>query len=89
MVGGTLATAGGVVFTGNQEGYALAFDDKTGKELWRFQTGSMVRGQPVTWKSDDQQYVAVPSGGGGIAVAIVGENPKVTKGSALVVFALP
>lgn len=89
MVGGTLTTAGGVVFTGNQEGYALAFDDKTGKELWRFQTGSMVRGQPVTWKADDRQYVAVPSGGGGIAVAIVGENPKVTKGSALVVFALP
>ncbi|MBM4226391.1 MAG: PQQ-dependent dehydrogenase, methanol/ethanol family [Gammaproteobacteria bacterium] len=89
MVGGTLATAGGVVFTGNQEGHALAFDATSGKELWRFQTGSMVRGQPTTWKQGDKQYVAVPSGGGGIAVAIVGENPNVTKGSALVVFALP
>ena len=89
LVGGTLATAGGVVFTGNQAGYALAFDDKTGKLLWKFQTGSMVRGQPITYKQKGRQFVAVPSGGGGIAVAIIGEHPKVTKGSALVVFALP
>ena len=89
LVGGTLATAGGVVFTGNQAGYALAFDDTTGKPLWKFQTGSMVRGQPITYKLGGTQYVAVPSGGGGIAVAIIGEHPKVTKGSALVVFALP
>jgi alcohol dehydrogenase (cytochrome c) len=89
MVGGTLATAGGLIFTGNQAGYALAFDDTTGKELWKFQTGSMIRSQPVTYKQGGTQFVAVPSGGGGIAVAIVGENPKVTKGDALVVFALP
>ncbi|MBI2801397.1 MAG: PQQ-dependent dehydrogenase, methanol/ethanol family [Gammaproteobacteria bacterium] len=89
LVGGTLATAGGVVFTGNQAGYALAFDDKTGQPLWKFQTGSMIRGQPITYKLQGRQFVAVPSGGGGIAVAIIGEHPKVTKGSALVVFALP
>ena len=89
MVGGTLATAGGVVFTGTQSGHAVAFDDTSGKELWRFQTGSMIRGQPVTYKIGDKQYVAVASGGGGIAVTIVGENPNVTPGSALVVFALP
>jgi alcohol dehydrogenase (cytochrome c) len=89
MVGGTLTTAGGLVFTGNQSGYALAFDDTSGKELWKFQTGSMIRSQPVTYKIGDTQYVAVASGGGGIAVAIIGENPKVTKGDALVVFAIP
>ncbi|MGH7963721.1 MAG: PQQ-dependent dehydrogenase, methanol/ethanol family [Candidatus Binatia bacterium] len=89
LVGGTLATAGGLVFTGNQSGYALAFDDKTGELLWKFQTGSSVRGQPTTYKVGDRQYVAVPSGGGGLAVTIVGEHPLVSKGSALVVFALP
>lgn len=89
MVGGTLTTAGGLVFTGNQAGYALAFDDTTGKQLWQFQTGSMIRGQPVTYKVGGTQYVAMPSGGGGIAVAIIGEKPNVTKGDALVVFALP
>ncbi len=89
LVGGALATGGGVVFTGNQTGYALALDDTTGKLLWKFQTGSMVRGQPITYKIDGRQYVALASGGGGIAVSIIGEAPSVTLGSALAVFALP
>jgi alcohol dehydrogenase (cytochrome c) len=89
LVGGTLATAGGFVFTGNQTGYALAFDDATGALLWKFQTGSTVRGQPVTYKIGGRQFVAVPSGGGGLAVSLVGENPLGTKGSAVTVFALP
>jgi alcohol dehydrogenase (cytochrome c) len=89
LVGGTLATAGGLVFTGNQHGYAMAFDDTTGELLWQFQTGSTVRGQPVTYKIGGRQYVAVPSGGGGLVVSLVGENPLMTKGSTLVVFALP
>ncbi|TMA57863.1 MAG: PQQ-dependent dehydrogenase, methanol/ethanol family [Deltaproteobacteria bacterium] len=89
LVGGTLATAGGLVFTGNQQGYALAFDDTTGELLWKFQTGAAVRGQPATYKVGGRQYVAVPSGGGGLAVTLVGEPPLASKGSALVVFALP
>ncbi|MBX9608409.1 MAG: PQQ-dependent dehydrogenase, methanol/ethanol family [Gammaproteobacteria bacterium] len=89
MVGGALATAGGLVFTGTQSGYAVALDDTSGKLLWKFQTGSAVRGQPVTWKQDGRQYVAVPSGGGGIAVSIIGQPALDTPGSALVVFALP
>jgi alcohol dehydrogenase (cytochrome c) len=78
-----------LVFTGNQSGYALAFDDTTGELLWKFQTGSTVRGQPVTYKVGGRQYVAIPSGGGGLAVSLVGENPLGTKGSTLAVFALP
>ena len=89
LVGGTLATAGGLVFTGNQNGYAMAFDDTTGELLWKFQTGSGVRGQPVTYKLDGRQYVAVPSGGGGLATTLLGKPDKVNQGSALVVFALP
>ena len=89
LFGGTLATGGGLVFSGNQDGYALAFDDTTGELLWKFQTGSAVRGQPATYKIADRQYVAIPSGGGGLTVTFVGEHPLTTKGSALVVFALP
>ena len=89
LVGGTLTTAGGLVFTGNQMGYALAFNDTTGQLLWKSQTGSPVRGQPIAYKVGGRQYVAVPSGGGGLAVTIVGENPLGTKGSAVVVYALP
>ena len=78
-----------MVFTGNQQGYALALDDTTGELLWKFQTGSTVRGQPVTYKVGGRQYVAIPSGAGGLVVSIVGENPNISKGSALLVFALP
>ena len=89
MVGGTLATGGGLVFTGNQEGYVMAIDDSSGKVLWKLRTGSAVRGQPITWKSGKRQFVAFGSGGGGIAVQIVGQPPLDTPGSALVVVALP
>ena len=67
----------------------MAFDDETGKLLWQFQTGSGVRGQPVTYKLGGRQYVAVPSGGGGLATSLLGRPEKVNQGSALVVFALP
>lgn len=89
LIGGTLATAGGLVFTGNQEGQVKAFDDATGKVLWQFQTGASVRGQPATYKIGDRQYIAMPSGGGGIIAGIIGEPPFASKGSALIVFALP
>ena len=88
LVGGALATAGGLVFTGNQEGYALALDDTSGKVLWKFQTGSGIRSQPITFKLDGRQYVAIASGTGGIAVSMIGEPPLRTLGSALLVFAL-
>jgi hypothetical protein len=43
--------------------------------LWKFQMGSAVRGQPITWKAGKRQFVAFASGGGGIAVQIVGSPP--------------
>ncbi len=89
MVGGALATAGGLVFTGNQQGYALGLDDQTGEVLWKFQTGSAVRGQPISYQAGGRQYVAVPSGAGGLVVDIVGKYPKTTPGSSVAVFALP
>ena len=89
LVAGALATAGDVVFTGNQEGFALAFDSSSGDMLWKFQMGSSVRGQPITWEDSGTQYVAIPSGGGGLAVEMVGEPPLVTRGGALTVFAIP
>jgi alcohol dehydrogenase (cytochrome c) len=89
LIGGTMATAGGLVFTGNQEGWAMAFNDATGELLWKYQTGASLRGQPSTYKIGGRQYVAIPSGGGGIVASITGEPPLASKGSALIVFALP
>jgi len=89
VVGGALATGGGLVFTGNQQGYALALDAENGKVLWQFQMGAGMRSQPITFEIDGRQYVAIGSGSGGAAVAMVGEPALKTLGSGLIVFALP
>ena len=90
--GGVMTTAGGLVFTGTPEGYLKAFDDKTGEELWKFQTGSGVVGIPVTWEMDGTQYVAVNSGWGGAVPLWGGEVAKTVKnlnqGGSLWVFKL-
>lgn len=69
---GTVVTAGDVVFYGTMEGWFKAVDAKTGAELWKFKTGSGIIGQPITYRGPDgKQYVAVFSGVGGWAGAIV------------------
>jgi PQQ-dependent dehydrogenase (methanol/ethanol family) len=69
---GTVVTAGDVVFYGTMEGYFRAHDARTGEKLWEFKCGSGIIGQPVTYKGPDgKQYVAVLSGVGGWAGAIV------------------
>ena len=60
--GGTLATAGGLVFAGDMEGYLVAFDARTGKALWHFETGSAIYSSPITFSTGGKQYVAIASG---------------------------
>jgi alcohol dehydrogenase (cytochrome c) len=71
-----MTTAGGLVFTGTPEGYLKAFDSKSGKELWKFQTGSGIVGSPITWEQDGEQYVSVVSGWGGAVPLWGGEVAK-------------
>jgi len=91
--GGVMATAGGLVFTGTPEGFLKAFDDETGEELWRFQTGSGIVGQPVTWDMNGEQYVAIASGWGGAVPLWGGEVAKkvnyLNQGGTMWVFKLP
>ena len=68
--GGTLATAGGLVFAGDQEGYLVAFDAKSGKHLWHLQTGSPVAAAPMTYALDGKQYVVIAAGSALFAVAL-------------------
>jgi len=69
---GALATAGDLVFYGTMEGWFKAVDAKTGALLWQFKTGSGIIGQPVSYQGPDgKQYIAVLSGVGGWAGAIV------------------
>lgn len=66
VAGGALTTAGGLVFYGTLEGWIKALDQRTGRELWRFQTPAGIVGNPMTFSGPDgKQYLAVFSGVGG------------------------
>jgi alcohol dehydrogenase (cytochrome c) len=58
---GVLSTASGLVFAGGS-GNLMAFDAKTGKNLWHFQTGSSLYAGAITYMVDHRQYVLMPAG---------------------------
>ena len=60
--GGTMTTTTGLVFAGDIRGTFRAHDAKTGKELWKFNTGSGISAAPISYTLDGKQYVAVTSG---------------------------
>ncbi|WP_280173499.1 methanol/ethanol family PQQ-dependent dehydrogenase [Hyphomicrobium sp. CS1GBMeth3] len=85
---GAVATAGDVVFYGTMEGWFKAVDAKSGKELWKFKTGSGIIGQPTTWAGPaGKQFVAILSGVGGWAGAIVSGELDGRDGTAALGFA--
>jgi alcohol dehydrogenase (cytochrome c) len=63
MIGGILATAGGVVFTGEANGWFKAYDSSNGSELWRFQCGAGVNAPPASYTVGGKQYIVVAAGG--------------------------
>ncbi len=81
--GGVTATAGAVVFTGDQDGWFLVFDARTGRVLYRFETGGAIGGGIVTYAVNARQYVMVASGNASRTTARPGGAATV------LVFALP
>ena len=63
MIGGILATAGGLVFTGEGNGLFKAYDSANGSELWRFQAGAGVNAPPSSYTVGGKQYIVVAAGG--------------------------
>lgn len=63
MIGGILATAGGVVFTGESNGWFKAYDAKDGKMLWKFHGGAGVNAPPSSYTVGGKQYIVVGAGG--------------------------
>ena len=63
MIGGVLATAGGLVFTGEGNGDFHAFDADSGEILWTFNCGAGANAAPMTYMLDGRQYVTVACGG--------------------------
>jgi PQQ-dependent dehydrogenase (methanol/ethanol family) len=76
---GTLATAGGLVFMGETDGWFRAYDAATGAVLWSFFCGAGVDASPITYELDGRQYIAVAAGG---------IRYSQLKGNSLFVFAL-
>ena len=72
MVAGALATAGGLVLTGDAEGFLTAYDADTGEDLWHFQCGSGHHASPITYTLDGQQYIVVCVGWGGWTAGFAG-----------------
>lgn len=79
-LGGTLSTAGDVVFYGTLEGSIKAVSTVDGKELWKFKLPSAVTGNVFTFEYDGRQYVGALSGIGGWAG--IGPPAAVTNGTA-------
>jgi len=60
---GVLSTASGLVFAGDGDGNIMAFDSRTGKNLWHYQLGVAMRSTAgTTYMLDGKQYLLVPSG---------------------------
>jgi PQQ-dependent dehydrogenase (methanol/ethanol family) len=63
--GGTLATAGNLVFQGTPDGLLHAYAADTGRELWNFDSQRGIMAGPVSYRAGGEQYVAVLAGYGG------------------------
>ena len=86
-----ISTGGEVLFGGDVNGRFRAYDQRNGDVLWEVNLGAAVNGYPVTFAVDGRQYVAVSTGGSGLAFGLARLTPELRPGSGnqLFVFALP
>jgi quinohemoprotein ethanol dehydrogenase len=70
--GGTLATAGNLVFQGTADGHFNAYDATNGKPLWSADTYTATLAGPMTYTVDGEQYVAVGAGFGSVFYLVAG-----------------
>jgi len=81
MVGGVLATAGGLIFTGEGDGWFRAYDAATGARVWQFHCEAGVNAPPIAFEVDGEQMIAVAVGGN--------TQQGYRLGNRVMVFALP
>ena len=77
--GGTLSTAGNLVFQGTADGRFVAYAADSGEKLWESPTNSGVVAAPISYEIDGEQYISVMAGWGGVyALAFAGAlNPQI------------
>jgi alcohol dehydrogenase (cytochrome c) len=59
---GTMSSAGGLVFFGDDAGSFEAVEADSGKALWHFNTGQDISASPMTYAAEGKQYVAIAAG---------------------------
>lgn len=62
MWAGTVSTAGGVIFFGDDDGNLAAVDAAAGKHLWHYATGQRLTASPMTFEVAGKQYVTISAG---------------------------
>ncbi len=80
LIGGALATAGGLVFYGEGNGLFRALDAKSGELLWEYNCGAGANAMPVSYTVSGKQYVAMGCGGN--------NQLDFRRGNSMVVYAL-
>jgi cytochrome c553 len=78
--GGTLTTAGNLVFQGTADGRFIAYDARDGRKLWEVPVGSGVVAAPSTYEVDGEQHVAIAVGWGGVYGIVARQTERVTPG---------
>jgi len=68
--GGTLVTAGDVVFSGGRDGYFLALDAKTGALLWKANVGGQINAAAMSYSVNGKQYISINAGSAVFAYAL-------------------
>ncbi|MFP3550910.1 PQQ-dependent dehydrogenase, methanol/ethanol family [Paraburkholderia sp. SIMBA_049] len=89
--GGTLSTAGNLVFQGTADGRMMAYSADKGQALWTFAAQTGVVAGPITYSVNGEQYMAVMAGWGGAAATVGGDAslaPGVHNVSRLLIFKL-
>jgi glucose dehydrogenase len=68
--GGTLVTAGDIVFSGGRDGYFVALDAKTGALLWKANVGGQINAAAISYAVNGKQYISINAGSALFAYAL-------------------
>jgi alcohol dehydrogenase (cytochrome c) len=68
--GGTMVTAGDVVFSGGRDGYFVALDARTGALLWKASVGGQINASAISYAVNGKQYVTINAGSSLFAYAL-------------------
>jgi quinohemoprotein ethanol dehydrogenase len=71
---GTVTTAGGLLFVGQNNGELQAFNSETGEKLWSFQTGAGANTTVTPFEDEGEEKIAIYAGGNSLAATSHGEN---------------